>query len=439
MASEATTTLPGFGGGLNIRDAANKLSADECRILENMLLDEHGGAGKRAGSTAQGTFGSGADRALSMYTFYRVGSTPQFILHTTAGKLYYSTDRGATWTQIATGLSASAPFSYETFGGKCYMSNGVDDYRSWDGASQTTFPAAPHGKFIRLWKDTMWMSGITGLADRTYSSLPGDPESWPIAGWVDIGKGNGDASTCLASDGNYLIFFKLRGHYIIYDPVTFANRLVDYEKGCESHFSAIPFDGQVYFLSRRGVCVFIGDAPAELISSNLDPLFDPAVLNLDALDTSWAYAIDNRVGWALPEIGGNVPTFQIELYPRLPKKPWSIMRMPGACFVKVRQTTLEELFFVGNATNKTYQAFAAVGTDDGATFKGVIETGWFDLGSPALTKYLRRITLVGRGQFIMGIKTNFANAINKSFVVDLSTSVDTWSVLDKWNVWYLGA
>jgi hypothetical protein len=152
----------GWAGGVNARDSIATIGPDEARRLENMVLDEKGGANKRLGTQSNGTFGVGADRAISLYTFYRANQVPQVLMHTTGGKLYYTNDPTANpvvWTQIATGLSGTQPFSFETFNSKCYFTNGVDSYASWDGATYTTFGSAPKGRYIRLWKDTMFVGG----------------------------------------------------------------------------------------------------------------------------------------------------------------------------------------------------------------------------------------------------------------------------------------
>src|SRR5262245_51977421 len=109
---------PGFAGGVNMRDAITHLAGDEDRAEENGVLDERGGLTKPLGCFNKGTFGVGADRVLSMYTFYRALAVPELIIHTSGGKVYKTTDPNAdpiVWTQIATGKSTSQPFSYETF------------------------------------------------------------------------------------------------------------------------------------------------------------------------------------------------------------------------------------------------------------------------------------------------------------------------------------
>jgi hypothetical protein len=347
----------------------------------------------------------------------------------------------ARFTQIAAGLSGSAPLSFETFNGKCYFSNGVDNYASWDGATYTTYPSAPKGAYLRLWKDTMFMAGITSLPDRVYESAAGDAETWPVASWVDIAKGDGDKNIGLGSDGFTLIVFKRNRHMAITDPVTLANRVVDFEKGCESHASIVQFEVYVYFLSRRGICRYLGDSPSEIISFKLDPLFDPQALNLAALNTSWAYTVDNRVCWAVPEVGSNFPTLQIEYYPRLGPLspmgqrglgPWAFSRMPARVFTRWRFGNNDVLLGGASNDNKLFWLLAPVGTDDGATFAAILETGPLDFDAPTRAKYIRRIFILGRGKFLVQFVTDFKSAVKKTITVDLSAFNDVWSISDVW-------
>jgi hypothetical protein len=429
----------GFAGGLNLRDSINQVAPDELRAAENIVLDQRGGADKRLGCMSHGTFGASGDRTLSCYTYYRAPLAPQVLIHTTAGKLYYTDDAGANpqvWTEIVSGLSTSVPMSFETFNGKVYMSNGVDDYSHWNGTARVTLPSAPKGRFLRIWKDTMWVSGITGTPDRTYSSAPGDPETFPVTAWIDLGKGDGDSATALGADGTYLIFFKRNRHWVMYDPVTFANRVADYEKGCESHFSVVTFESSIFFLSRRGICRFLGDTPAEIISGKVDPLFDPQVLNLAALANVFAYTVGNQVGWSLPEVSNNLPTIQLEYYPRLAQRggpgPFVIHRMPCSAFTRVRVGATERLFGSHNNSNKLLHCFAGVGTDDGQMFTAIMETGPNDFGAPTRTKYIRRLRVLGRGLPVVQFKRNFESGVYKSFPLNLASSLDVWSTDDDW-------
>jgi hypothetical protein len=450
MAKSATTGTPGsaivsrgqgFDGGVNMRDAVTQLAPNECRKLENGVLDERGGFAKRLGMLDKGSFGAAAHRVLSIYTFYRGGvAPPQLIIHTTGGDVLYTNDPDAptiTWGTIATGQSTTEPFSFETFAGKLYMSNGVNDYAAWDGTAYTAFPTAPKGKYLRLWKDTMWVAGVTNLPDRVYSSEPGNAESFLVSAWIDIAKGDGDRIFALATDGMFLIIGKRNRAMSMSDPVTFSNRVVDFEKGFESHFSVAQFEGAIYYVSRRGICLWLGDTPSRIISGKIDSLFDPTILNLDALKFSSAYTYENRIGWTFAEVGEVRTTLQIEYYPRLMGEgesagPFAFQRMPAQCFARWRYGTIERLFAAHNGANKVLQAFGATGQDDGVSFSSLLETGAIDLDRPTVYKYLRRVRMLGRGQFTLLLLRNFNVSIYKTFVVDMASQGDLWSPGDIW-------
>jgi hypothetical protein len=235
--------------------------------------------------------------------------------------------------------------------------------------------------------------------------------------------------------------FKRSRYMIIYDPGLFSNRVVDFEKGCESHFSIIQFESEIYFLSRRGICKFDANGPADFVSWKLDPLFDPNVLNFSALETVYAYTVGNRIGWALPEIGSPTPTVQLEYYPRLIQytrasdryaAPFVFHRMPASVFTRFRSGAVEYLYGGKNTENKFLYLFAPIGTDDTVSFAAVMETSAFDFGSPTKTKYIRRVRFLGRGRVYVQFRRNFQTAILNTLLVDLSAAVDLWSTGDLW-------
>jgi hypothetical protein len=424
-----------------MRDAVTQLKTNECRKLENGVLDERGGFAKRLGMVSKGPFGSELHRVLSMYTYYKVGQAPQLVIHTTNGDVLYSNNPEAdpiSWSTIATGQSTTEPFSFETFAGKLYMSNGVDDYASWDGTTRTAHASAPKGKYLRLWKDTMWVAGVTNLPDRVYSSEPGNAESFLISAWIDIAKGDGDQIFALATDGLFLIIGKRNRAVSMSDPVTFTNRMVDFEKGFESHFSVAQFEGAIYYLSRRGICLWLGDTPSRIISGKIDSLFDPSILNLDALRFSQAYTYENRIGWTFAEVGEIAATLQVEYYPRLMGEgesagPFAFQRMPAAFFSRWRYGTIDRLFAAHATSNKVLQAFGPTGLDDGQPFSSLAETGALDFDRPTVYKYLRYLRMVGRGEFTLLMLRNFRTDIYKTFIIDMASEGDLWTSGEAWN------
>jgi len=448
---EITVATQGWQGGLNIRDAIDELQPNELWRAENVVYDNAGGVAKRRGCRSQGTFGAVADRVLSCYTFYRPGSNPQVLIHTSAGAVLYTNDVTAnpiTWaTVVASGLSTTRPAAFETMNSNCYFAEGTL-LGQWTGTTYTQISAAPANiYFLRSWKDTMWAT-TTASNDRVYSSAAGDPTTWPAANWVDILHGDGDQVTALATDGLFLIVAKRRRVQVIYDPATFANRTADMEKGAESHFGFQHLEDRLYYLSRLGICEWEGDTSARLISYKIDPLFTPLILNIGALANVMSYNINGRCGWLLPEVNSSVPTLLIEYYPRLGPiyqisgnigpGPWTMHRLPAMSFTVVRQGSTDGVYGGHVSANKFMWFFSPDGTDDGTAFNSTLEAAAINFGNPVLWKYFRRVTVVGRGKFTLQFKRNYTSGIYRSKAVVLgAAATNVWGnggVLDpKWN------
>jgi hypothetical protein len=439
----AIVQTPGFTGGANSRDALNLMQPNEARPIENITFDERGGATKRRGCKLLGTFGGTGARVLSMYTFDR-GSLfiPQVLIHTSEGILYYTTNPDAsppTWTQITTGLSTTAPMCFETFKSWVYMSNGVDNYCKWSGSAYATIASAPKGRYLKLWKEMMWVAGVVGLDDRVYRSNPGDPDTFDAVNWSDVAQGDGDVVMALANDGQYLVVGKRDMTFTFYDAFNMFWRIVDPEKGFESHFGVAEFEGDLFFLSRRGICQYLGDAPSMVLSEKIDPLFTAEMMALDKLTKSRCYTFLNRIGWVIPESDGN--NLIVEYYPRLGAYntagirqggPFSFHRMPVQDFTRWRWATKDMLVAGHNAANKFLEMFAPVGTDDGAPYQGVLQTAWFNFNDPLNTKYIHEMRFLCAGRFQVLVYRNLETTVYRTLLIDARGDSDDWDSTDLW-------
>jgi hypothetical protein len=84
------------------------------------------------------------------------------------------------------------------------------------------------------------------------------------------------------------------------------------------------------------------------------------------------------------------------------------------------------------SANKFYWLLSPTGTDDGATFAAILETGLLDFGSPSRTKYIRRILILGHGKFLVQYLKDAETAVDKTDTVDMTSSQDTWNLADLW-------
>ena len=106
--------------------------------------------------------------------------------------------------------------------------------------------------------------------------------------------------------------------------------------------------------------------------------------------------------------------------------------MPATTFSRYRSGAVEYLFGGKSSENKFMQMFSGAGTDDGAFFAAIMETGAYDFSAANRTKYIRNIRVLGRGHPIMELKRNFQSAVYKIFPLDLSHATDTWNPADLW-------
>jgi len=414
--------IPPPFAGINLATGVDKLQPHEALNLRGFEFDEYGTLGVPRAPKSLGTVVVG-QKVLSAHIFQRSVGATQLIIHLDDGSLRFSTDfltssTVATWTTIATGLSTTKPFHYITWLSKVWMANGVNDFRSWDGAASATFASAPKGAFLALWRDTMWMSGDTTNPDRIYQCAAGDPTVWPALNFVDIEKGASKGITGITSVESSLVTFKLLTTHIIYDPVEYTNRRIDSGKGCLSHFSIVGHMGAIYFVSHLGVCRFLGDGPSEIVSDKIQPMFDDlyvfgTALGAQALDTDrethiWGFSFENFVGWYIPS---NSWSQYIKYFPSLPEKPWLFgtpTEVPSAnksVAVSVREPgEYQQLYRVGGSPAILVREYGGDITD---ALDCEWSSAWFDWDMPTEEKYVDMVQILHRGPLDVRIKRNY--------------------------------
>jgi len=460
MAREIAERHQGFAGGVFM---FNNPAPDQAYNISNMIIDPDGRAYKRQGSGYQTRIPPLGKQILSMFVWYRFNNPTQLLAHAEDGHLYYTTDF-VSWTDGGSGLSLTEPASFDVgyaaghqttpptydlpaLNAPCvYMADGSALWR-WSGSAllnmSTGVSAAPVGRYVCWWKDTLWI--LTGRVnsdpEHLYGSAAGNADTWPPLLHVRIGVGDGDYCTALFSASQDMIVSKKRRTFTILEPVNLTNRVTDYEKGVESHWSVVKFDQEVYYITHHGIARYIQGAPAEIVSANIQPLFTPVFLNQAQMEKCHGYHVFHRVGWTLVRQGNTYPDFQIEYYPQYPRRPWTFHRMPARTFATVRDTS-ERLFFAMMGPNdpRLYEAFQ-LGTllDDGQAYSGMIETIWSDFNDPLNRKYLRAIRMWGDGKIHIQVKRDRRDALGQLMTADLvppdpkwNEAGDKWSITDVW-------
>jgi hypothetical protein len=423
MAREISRTHRGFGGGVWL---FNNPDPDQAYNISNMVLEPDGRAYKRNGCQTISSLPAGVE-ILSFFRWDRPGQSPQLLAHGSDGKLYYTTNL-TSWTESGAGavFSTTNPVCFAVAPGgspavtSVYCADGVSAVRKWNGTALTAVTGAPVGvRWLATWKDTLFALAISSNQDRLWESQPGDADTWDATKWVDIGKGDGDTATALFTASQELVVSKRKRTFVVISPVTLENRVADFQKGCETQFSVMKFDADIYYITRFGVAQYVSGAPAEIVSGNIQLIFTGVFLNLEKLDMARGYRYSHRIGWSVVRSGQNYPDFEIEYYPQFPKRPWTFHRIPARAWVQWRDVG-DRTYFARNATNEMAQAFAYnVRTDFDQFFQGKIETLWDDLGDPINRKYLRKMRLWGEGHIHVQIRRDRRDPVSKPMTATL--------------------
>lgn len=286
-----------FSGGVRVVDAslgtASKTSPspgsaigpkgkrEELLYALNMIYDRRTGLARRRNPH------TGVDvlpvvKMTSMMpgSFYPAGSAKQLLLSNGANIYQYT---GGVPSSVLSGLTAdslwhgvSAPQSGGQ--GPMWMMNGVEA-RYWTGAAGGAWTAAtgtlPIGKYLAYHGIRVWAAGMTALAgvsdprSAVAWSEQGDPRNWPSANVTMFDPNDGDEITGIGRIGPYLLVFKRRKTWLVYDLDTSANRQLSASVGCISHRSIVETLRGTFFMTERGPALCDG-SEIKLIEDKLN-------------------------------------------------------------------------------------------------------------------------------------------------------------------------
>jgi hypothetical protein len=158
-----------FSGGLNLRDAASELQANESPDMYNVTLDERGGVAKRLGYAKWNNTPFNA--SLVSHAFY--WPSGQNLITQSGTGLYKDTSTTAFKT-----FTTSDRCDLADFTGKLYIIHPVDGLFSYDGATVTAIVAGPKGSTLEPWQNKLWASADPNAKARVYFTGAGDGTRW---------------------------------------------------------------------------------------------------------------------------------------------------------------------------------------------------------------------------------------------------------------------
>jgi len=263
-----------FSGGVNRKVSPYINSPNELAKGINVTLDKKLGAlVKRNGYTSLGD-DLGTGNILGLYGYEKADGTsiPLLVYGTDWYKLVDST-----WTSLSQTLTASKKASHVTFLNQCFMSNGTDAMRNYDGTDVSTVrnvTGAPVVKYMEVYDTRVFGIGNSTYPSRLYySKLPAEDNTiaWDTTNdWHDVQTDDNDIGMGIIKNGNRLLVFK---DYSLYYWDTYNLKKIPDALGTPSSRSISNGKTRTYYFSRDGVS-FYESGQVQIISRPIQPFID---------------------------------------------------------------------------------------------------------------------------------------------------------------------
>lgn len=418
-----------FSGGVNLAAAPYLLAENQARDALNVHTDTQGVIRKRNGfidlATLSGAPASFTDPPHSLFSSY-IGGTPHLLA---VGKIGASDDRvvsitgGGTVTDRTPGALpytankrwyfAQAPSSGGQ--GPIFAMNGTDTPQQWTGtgdfadwtASTGTVPVS--GKYLTYHGSRLWCAEGGSPGRLRYSGITGsapDVRAWDANDYVDLEATDGQEITAIAPLGPYLVVFKPRKTFIVYDLVSGANRQISDSIGCIAHRSCVDTPIGLLFLDEeQGVMVTDGQEIQPISEAVMPKLRE---ISVSLADNAAACFRDNRYFISFSTNGtANNETLEFDTTTR----SWWPHDCASNQFALLDPIGTPKLYSAHPSAIKVQEAFASsTFVDAGVAYAG----GAFLLGAhlvweqPHVHKRVRQIRVDGSGEWRLSYAKDFS-------------------------------
>jgi hypothetical protein len=287
--------------GVVTRFSSNLISDSSVQEAINIYFDEDFGIVRRKGFSKYNQSAIGDSESVrGLWDFLSTDGT-NFIIALSSNTVYSSIGDNA-FTPISSlqSFNIDSDFDAIQYLGKFWITNNIDGLYSWDGSgSAVSISSAPVGSLVEGWRNRIVLSGVSGNLSRLYLSEELDGTNWATGGTASgdpvifsIGGINGKPITCMyAGYKDLLIAMTEDDIYAVYGfgQDDFAVRHISREVGCIDDKSIKEKEGNLLFLSRRGLEKWSG-TEIQRVSEPIRDLFDIIIENSEdlrfLLDTS---------------------------------------------------------------------------------------------------------------------------------------------------------
>jgi len=224
------------------------------------------------------------DAACYGATRFRTASGTEMMVEIFGTKAYKSTDKGANWTQIATGLRQDYyTFSTWTEGGVTYLlaANGDTTIKTYNGTTWTTMANAPSGvKYVAVFNNRVWAGGHNGPI--VQASKVGVMGVWasPSGLTITVQTHSGNALRGMYQIGPHLLVFDRNSTSYIdgfgEQTLLVASGATGFSRsvGCAGFRTIAGVgDNGAAWLSERGIEYYVPGGQIQLVSGPIEDFF----------------------------------------------------------------------------------------------------------------------------------------------------------------------
>ena len=302
----------------------------------------------------------------------------------------------------------------------------------------------PVARYIDVWRNQIILTGDSTAVNRTFFSDLEFPEGFSVLNSFETSSRLGGANSGVRSLDNYLYVFKGNSVATVTGDLNTGqfqvDTLTDEGIGCLSANSLEEVDGQIWFLSRKGIYSISQNSVTER-SSALKPLFNNRTYTaIRSTSVNW---IEERVVlFSLPtmrNIGGEVVNDRdvtVTLCYDLETGAWTIW--DNIDMTAGASLDLDELWFSGSFVNpagvilrSNFEYLQLNTNQDYADHENAINfeyaTHWETLGEPAVPKKFHRIIVYSINDVTQDFNTSpFTLTVetNRNYVEALSSTWD---------------